>query len=61
MVASINEQVKSDSSDPTSLIKRLPAAEKQARLDLQKKRLAGLKIGRVVTEPPFVGSSECDG
>ena len=44
MVASINEQVKSDSSDPTSLIKRLPAAEKQARLDLQKKRLAGLKI-----------------
>ena len=44
MVASINEQVKSDSSDPSSLIKRLPAAEKQARLDLQKKRLAGLKI-----------------
>ena len=44
MVASINEQVKSDSSDPTSLIKRLPTAEKQARLDLQKKRLAGLKI-----------------
>ena len=44
MVASINEQVKSDSSDPTSLIKRLPTAEKQARFDLQKKRLAGLKI-----------------
>ena len=44
MVASINEQVKSDSSDPTSLVKRLPTAEKQARLDLQKQHLAGLKI-----------------
>ena len=44
MVASINEQVKSDSADPTSLSKRLPAAEKQARLELQSRRLAGLKI-----------------
>ena len=44
MVASINEQVKSDSSDPTSLSKRLPAAEKQSRLEIQSKRLAGLRI-----------------
>ena len=44
MVASINEQVKSDSADPSSLVKRLPAAEKQARLEMQMKRLAGLKI-----------------
>jgi len=44
MVASINEQVKSDSSDPTSLSKRLPAAEKQSRLENQSKRLAGLRI-----------------
>ena len=44
MVASINEQVKADTSDPTSLAKRLPAAEKQSRLEVQTKRLAGLKI-----------------
>ena len=44
MVASINEQVKADSSDPASLVKRLPAAEKQSRLESQKKRLAGLRI-----------------
>ena len=44
MVASINEQVKSDNADPSSLVKRLPAAEKQARLEMQMKRLAGLKI-----------------
>ena len=44
MVASINEQVKSDSSDPTSLSKRLPAAEKQSRLVNQSKRLAELRI-----------------
>lgn len=44
MVASINEQVKSDSSDPAALTKRLPAAEKQSRLEAQSKRLAGLKI-----------------
>ena len=44
MVASINEQVKTDTSDPTSLAKRLPAAEKQSRLEIQMKRLAGLKI-----------------
>ena len=44
MVASINEQVKADSSDPTSLTKRLPAAEKQSRLESQAKRLAGPRI-----------------
>ena len=44
MVASINEQVKSDSSDPTSLSRRLPAAEKQSRLELQSKRLDGIRI-----------------
>ena len=44
IVASINEQVKSDTADPTSLTKRLPAAEKQSRLESQVKRLAGLKI-----------------
>ena len=44
MVASINEQVKADSSDPASLTKRLPAAEKQSRLENQAKRLAGLRI-----------------
>ena len=44
MVDSIKEQVKSDSSDQTSLHKRLPAAEKQSRLENQSKRLAGLRI-----------------
>ena len=44
MVASINEQVKSDTADPSSLVKRLPAAEKQARLEAQRKRLSGLRI-----------------
>eukprot|EP00435_Cladocopium_sp_Y103_P035504 s3763_g9.t1 len=44
MVASINEQVKSDTADPTSLAKRLPAAEKQSRLETQMKRLAGLRL-----------------
>ena len=44
MVASINEQVKSDSSDPTGLAKRLPAAEKQSRLENPSRRLAGLRI-----------------
>ena len=43
MVASINEQV-SDTSDPSTLAKRLPAAEKQSRLDVQAKRLVGLKL-----------------
>ena len=38
MVASINEQVKS------GLTKRLPAAEKQSRMEAQSKRLTGLKI-----------------
>jgi len=36
--------VKDDTSDPTSLAKRLPAAEKQSSLEVQAKRLAGLKI-----------------
>eukprot|EP00435_Cladocopium_sp_Y103_P065553 s1396_g27.t1 len=44
MVASINEQVKSDTADPTTLAKRLPAAEKQSRLETQTKRLAGLRL-----------------
>eukprot|EP00435_Cladocopium_sp_Y103_P048363 s108_g14.t1 len=44
MVASINEQVKSDTADPTSLAKRLPAAEKQSRLEAQIKRLSGLRL-----------------
>ena len=44
MVASINGQVKADTSDPTSLTKRFPAAEKQSRLEVQKKRLSDLKI-----------------
>ena len=44
IVASINEQVKADTADPTSLTKRLPAAEKQSRLENQCRRLAGLRI-----------------
>ena len=44
LIASINEQVKSDSSDTTSLSKRLPAAEKQSRLEMQAKRLARLRV-----------------
>ena len=42
MVASLNEQVKSD-TDP-NFSKKLPAAEKQSRLETQQKRLVGLKI-----------------
>ena len=44
IVASLNEQVKSDSSDSGALIKKLPAAEKQARLEKQKERLSGWKL-----------------
>ena len=44
IVATLNEQVKSDSSDPGSLVKKLPAAEKQARLERQQARLSGLKL-----------------
>ena len=36
--------MKDDTSDPTSLAKRLPAAEKQSSLEVQAKRLAGLEI-----------------
>ena len=43
-MASLNEQVKSDSADPGSLVKKLPAAEKQARLERQQARLSGLKM-----------------
>ena len=42
IVASLNEQVKSDSADPGTLVKKLPAAEKQARLEKQQARLSGL-------------------
>ena len=49
MVASINKQAKPDSSDPTSLTKRLPADERQVRLDLQEKRLEGLVDRTLVT------------
>lgn len=41
-MASLNEQVKSDSAG--SLVKKLPAAEKQARLERQQARLSGLKM-----------------
>ena len=44
IVASINEQVKSDTADPSSLTKRLPAAEKQSRFESQMQRLSGLQI-----------------
>ena len=44
IVASINEQVKSDTADPLGLTKRLPAAEKQSRLENQMKRLTGLRL-----------------
>ena len=44
IVASLNEQVKSDSADPGSLVKKLPAAEKQARFERQQARLSGLKM-----------------
>ena len=44
IVATLNEQVKSDTSDPSSLVKKLPAAEKQARMEKQQARLTGLKL-----------------
>jgi hypothetical protein len=44
IVATLNEQVKSDSADPSSLVKKLPAAEKQARLEKQQERLKGVKM-----------------
>ena len=44
IVATLNGQVKSDSADPSSLVRRLPAAEKQARLEKQQTRLAGIKM-----------------
>ena len=43
-MATLNEQVKSDSAEPGSLVKKLPAAEKQARLEKQQERLAGIKM-----------------
>ena len=49
MVASINKQAKPDSSDPTSLNKRLPANERQVRLDLQERSLEGLVDRTLVT------------
>ena len=44
IVATLNEQVKSDSAEPGSIVKKLPAAEKQARLEKQQERLAGIKM-----------------
>ena len=44
IVATLNEQVKSDTADPSALVKKLPAAEKQARLEKQQARLTGIKI-----------------
>ena len=44
IVATLIEQVKSDSAEPGSLVKKLPAAEKQARLEKQQERLAGIKM-----------------
>ena len=43
-VATMNEQVKADSADPSALVKKLPAAEKQARLERQQERLKGIKM-----------------
>ena len=43
-VATLNEQVKSDSSDPGSLVKKLPAAEKQGRLERQQVENSTLKL-----------------
>ena len=44
IVATLNEQVKSESADPGTLVKKLPAAEKQARHEKQQQRLSGLKL-----------------
>ena len=44
IIVSLNEQVKSDSADPGALVKKWPAAEKQARLEKQQERLSGLKL-----------------
>ena len=44
IVATLNEQVKSDSAEPGSIVKKLPAAEKQARLEKQQERLAGIRM-----------------
>jgi len=44
IIVSLIEQVKSDSADPGALVKKWPAAEKQARLEKQQERLSGLKL-----------------
>ena len=44
IVATSIEQVKSDSAEPGSLVKKLPGAEKQARLERQQERHAGIKM-----------------
>ena len=44
IVATLNEQVKSDSAEPGSIVKKLPAAKKQARLEKQQERLAGIRM-----------------
>ena len=44
IVATLNEQVKTDTADPSAIVKKLPAAEKQSRLEKQQARLAGIKM-----------------
>jgi len=44
IVATLNDQVKSDTADPGSLVRKLPAAEKQSRLERQQTRLAGIQM-----------------
>ena len=44
IVATSIEQVKSDSAEPGSLVKKLPGAENQARLERQQERHAGTKM-----------------
>ena len=62
MVASINEQVKSDSSDPTSLTKRLPAAEKTSTFGFAEKTSGRFENHRgVIPQSPFVGCRERNG
>jgi len=44
IVATLNEQVKSDTADPSALVKKLPTAEKQSRFEKQQVRLSGVKM-----------------
>ena len=49
LVASINEQVKSDTSDPNILAKRFSSAEEQSSLEVQAKGPADLEIAGELT------------